>query len=337
MDVEAPAVAHDETIAASPSVHTPSPHQHTPTPNSARHSQQRDSKYAYADEASGSGAHLEKRESGLPSPPLTRVGTNDSVRQRRAGTPEPEPHDEGVVDVTLAADNDWHPLEEASRDITMMDEEGGVDERFLAADNLEKGIPVKRQSDYRITMGTPSPQPWDLVDPPNTDYYSTVGTRRTYDPSPSAVKPRPAVPFSSYYVGPPPVNSAYGTDPMGQIGRHLPREIVRVERDYTGGELPQFTATYPLELEGRITPTQFLETINSINEVLISAYSIRHAALYNVLAVFSLQLSTLILPSHYDKLERIFEHWNKELYNPAGLHLLWPRRVAFLFLEIEYY
>jgi hypothetical protein len=54
--------------------------------------------------------------------------------------------------------------------------------------------------------------------------------------------------------------------------------------------------------DGRqITPTQFLESINAINELLISAHSLRHSFLDNMLAVFSLQLSKLILTSHYEK------------------------------------
>jgi hypothetical protein len=60
------------------------------------------------------------------------------------------------------------------------------------------------------------------------------------------------IPHSSYYIGPPPLDSAYHTDPIGQIGLHHPREIIRVERDYSGGELVQFASTYPLELEGRV-------------------------------------------------------------------------------------
>ncbi|OBZ80028.1 hypothetical protein A0H81_00166 [Grifola frondosa] len=85
---------------------------------------------------------------------------------------------------------------------------------------------------------------------------------------------------------PPPADSAYGTDPIGQIGVHHPREIVRIERDYTGGELVQFAPSYPLELEGRVTPTQFLETINAINELLISAHSLRHSFFDNALSFF---------------------------------------------------
>src|SRR5258708_358627 len=74
------------------------------------------------------------------------------------------------------------------------------------------------------------------------------GSRELYSRSRS----RPPIPQSSYYFGPPPVDSAYGTNPIGHLGIHHPREIFRVERDYTGGELVQFSPTYPLELEGRV-------------------------------------------------------------------------------------
>ncbi len=61
------------------------------------------------------------------------------------------------------------------------------------------------------------------------------------------------MPVSSYRFGPPGRDSVFYTPPMGQIGVHHPREIVRVERDYTGGEIVQFSSTYPLELEGRVS------------------------------------------------------------------------------------
>lgn len=60
------------------------------------------------------------------------------------------------------------------------------------------------------------------------------------------------IPHSTYYFGPPPSDSAYGTPPIGQIGVHHPREVVRIERDYVGGELIQFSPVFPLELEGRV-------------------------------------------------------------------------------------
>jgi len=148
-------------------------------------------------------------------------------------------------------------------------------------------------------------------------------------------------PRSSYYIGPPGSNTAYGTPPVGQIGVHYPREIIRIERDYSLGELIQFSPTFPLELEGRITATQFIETVNSINEILISAHSLTWSTFDNVLATLTLYLSIIFLEKHYDKqmrrLAALLDSLNAELYNPQGLNILWPRQSAFLFLEIEYY
>lgn len=133
------------------------------------------------------------------------------------------------------------------------------------------------------------------------------------------------IPKSSYYFGPPPPDSAYGTHPIGQIGVHHPREVLRVERDYSGGEVIQFAPIYPLELENRvslpfqlcvdladmqqITPTHFLESINAINELLISAHSLRHSVFDNTLAIFSLQISRLFVKSHFEKVQLFSLHF----------------------------
>ncbi|KZT61807.1 hypothetical protein CALCODRAFT_427081 [Calocera cornea HHB12733] len=146
----------------------------------------------------------------------------------------------------------------------------------------------------------------------------------------------PRIPKSSYYIGPPASTSAYGTSPTGKIGVHYPREILRVERDYSGGEVIQFHPAYPLELEGRVTHTQFQETINSINERLISAHSIGWSFFDNMLAILTLYLSWLFLSTHYEremtKLRATIDRLNRDVYNPAGLNILWPRNVAFLFV-----
>jgi hypothetical protein len=44
-------------------------------------------------------------------------------------------------------------------------------------------------------------------------------------------------------MGPPPIDSAFGSDPVGEIGVHFPREIVRVERDFTVGDLVQYVSS----------------------------------------------------------------------------------------------
>jgi hypothetical protein len=44
-----------------------------------------------------------------------------------------------------------------------------------------------------------------------------------------------------------------------------------------------------------------LESINSINEILISAYSLRHGFVDNAITVLSLQLSRLFLKTHFER------------------------------------
>ena len=71
------------------------------------------------------------------------------------------------------------------------------------------------------------------------------------------------IPHSRYYIGPPTGSSAFGTEPMGRLGVHHPREIVRIERDYSGGELVQFSSAYPLELDGRVRDIKALPSLSS--------------------------------------------------------------------------
>lgn len=83
---------------------------------------------------------------------------------------------------------------------------------------------------------------------------TSLGFHSLNNPHPVHISrtPKRLIPKSSYYYGPPPPDTAFGTDPIGQIGIHHPREIVRIERDYSGGEIIQFSAVYPLEFEGRV-------------------------------------------------------------------------------------
>lgn len=47
--------------------------------------------------------------------------------------------------------------------------------------------------------------------------------------------------------------SIYGTAQVGVIGKNKPREVIRIERDYSGGELCQFWSGWIWELEGRVS------------------------------------------------------------------------------------
>ncbi|KAJ7789460.1 Golgin subfamily A member 7/ERF4 family-domain-containing protein, partial [Mycena olivaceomarginata] len=266
-----------------------------------------------------------------PSPPLTPSQSNTG---RSAADPL------HIVDKGGESEDEDEDEHEPAFSTTV----GGHEHETETADShdpppVKARTTVVRQASAIQLDAKMEPQPWDLVDPPetngqsNAEYYATLKGHKFNTLNSSCV-------FIVLF-GPPPSDSAYGTQPIGQIGVHHPREILRVERDYSGGELIQFAPIYPLELEGRITPTQFLESINAINEVLISAHSLRHSFLDNMLSVFTLQLSRLILTSHYEKqmrqLQLLIQELNERVYNPVGLNILWPRKVAFLFMEIEYY
>ncbi|KAJ7293910.1 Golgin subfamily A member 7/ERF4 family-domain-containing protein [Mycena rebaudengoi] len=282
-----------------------------------------------------------------PSPPLTRPNTGDSSHKPVRHAADEKDIAGNWEDPLRSPDKDHSGDIDETHDTTVVEKDivdaGGV----LNAETEESAKPVRRQASQIVLGIKAEPQPWDLVDPPetngqtNAEYYATLKSQNYTTLRSSCVRARVAIPKSSYYFGPPPADSAYGTHPVGQIGLHHPREILRVERDYTGGELVQFAPIYPLELEGRITPTQFLESINAINELLISAHSLRYSFLDNFLSVFTLQLSRLLTTSHYEKemhrLEQLIDELNAAVYNPVGLNILWPRRVAFLFMEIEYY
>lgn len=280
------------------------------------------------------------------SPPLTRVPTTDSTSVRILTPPLENEESQGLEEVDIV---EWYPLARPEspakvNDLSLHDRDSL--DIGSETDKKPRRRTNRKPAHLNLEFREPSPQPWDVIDPPleNNDHVETG----CYSPQRSPMyasqrtgRRRPLIPHSSYYYGPPPSDSAYGTPPVGQIGVHHPREIVRIERDYAGGELTQFSSTYPIELDGRITPTQFMETINDINELLISAYSVHHSFIYNFLAVATLHLSSLFLTSHYDKemrrLKQTIERINTQIYNPVGLNILWPRNVAFLFLEIEYY
>ncbi|KAG0147278.1 hypothetical protein CROQUDRAFT_722417 [Cronartium quercuum f. sp. fusiforme G11] len=137
----------------------------------------------------------------------------------------------------------------------------------------------------------------------------------------------------------------FGTAPSGVIGKTRPRAVVRIERDYsargaTSGRV-QFWDGWVAELEGRITPLQLQNTLNDLNSILASAYDPYRSIFDNTLSVLTFYLSPLILTTHYKKQMKLFAETlkkaNQTIFNPAGLNLLHPRKVAFLFLEIEYY
>ncbi|RIB09327.1 Golgin subfamily A member 7/ERF4 family-domain-containing protein [Gigaspora rosea] len=116
-----------------------------------------------------------------------------------------------------------------------------------------------------------------------------------------------------------------------------PKQIIRIERDYTRGEMCQFQSAFPLEIDGRINPRQFQQTINRLNELLSKAFNPKYNCFDNCLACVTIYLSTLCMRSHYDKtIEEIctfLDNENLTLYNLNGLNFRDPRKSSFLFVS----
>ncbi|KLT44281.1 hypothetical protein CC85DRAFT_283795 [Cutaneotrichosporon oleaginosum] len=149
--------------------------------------------------------------------------------------------------------------------------------------------------------------------------------------TPRSSVPQPGQPNSTYY----------GQPPTGIIGRDLPKEIVRVDREWSLGDICQFSTAFPLELETRLDAATYTKLIESINAPLREAYSVSGAVVDNLIGVLTWWTSLLWRTSHFEKelrrAEDIIEEANTTTFNRVGLNILSPRSVALQYLEIEYY
>jgi hypothetical protein len=124
-----------------------------------------------------------------PSPLLSRpVSYEHSHETPNETLPSTVEGEANPIEVDLA---EWHPLDHTrseSKDINQTQDTTFVDDSVAYESNEKHGltpVPHKQMShsSLRIVTKTPSPQPWDLVEPPpshngdTTDYYSTLGTK----------------------------------------------------------------------------------------------------------------------------------------------------------------
>ncbi|ORX96826.1 hypothetical protein K493DRAFT_216806, partial [Basidiobolus meristosporus CBS 931.73] len=114
--------------------------------------------------------------------------------------------------------------------------------------------------------------------------------------------------------------------------------IIRIERDYSKGELCQFSLMYPVELSDKISPENFKASMTRLNEILFLAESswLRNS-MENVISCLTLYTFTHCFGTFYQKCMQRFNEAvaseNANLYGPAGLYLRDPRRTAFLFVS----
>ena len=84
-----------------------------------------------------------------------------------------------------------------------------------------------------------------------------IPARSLYRALPAPARPLRSPPHSAYPLSAAPSSTMhYGSDPTGTIGVHHPKEVVRIERDWTGpagGGVVQFQTGWVMELEGRVS------------------------------------------------------------------------------------
>ncbi|KAG4093539.1 hypothetical protein H8356DRAFT_1697054 [Neocallimastix lanati (nom. inval.)] len=129
--------------------------------------------------------------------------------------------------------------------------------------------------------------------------------------------------------------------PVSFDGKRVPsiERYVRIERDYSHGELCQFNVEFPPILAGRIEKSIFLDTLTLINQHLYDAEKISFVnCIEIVLSFVSLYTLDCCYVTTYErklnKLSELIKEQNRIIYEPKGLHINDPRENAFLFLEI---
>jgi len=129
--------------------------------------------------------------------------------------------------------------------------------------------------------------------------------------------------------------------PLSFDGKKMPsvERYVRIERDYSHGEICQFNVEFPPMLAGRIEKTIFLDTLNLINQQLYDAERISFMNFFDVLiSCLSIYTIDFCYKTTYEKklrkLSNMIAEQNRIIYEPKGLHINDPRENAFLFLEI---
>ncbi|KAJ1652644.1 hypothetical protein IWQ61_007063 [Dispira simplex] len=127
----------------------------------------------------------------------------------------------------------------------------------------------------------------------------------------------------------------------GALVTPSPWRPIRVPRDYSQGELRQFTLDYPVQLEGKLSALEFQRYIEKLNALLHDAEAplFRHAV-DNILSYFTLDLYTMLVPTYYDRaMRRVYRYIadeNTRLFEPCGLKVTNPNETAFLYLEIKF-
>lgn len=103
----------------------------------------------------------------------------------------------------------------------------------------------------------------------------------------------------------------------------------------------RFETIFPLELEGRIQPSELSSFLNAINAKLAEAYAMTPNIIDNLIAIATFWTSLLWKTSHFEKklkeVEGVIEDANKKMFNKVGLNVLSPRDVALQFVSCSFF
>lgn len=103
----------------------------------------------------------------------------------------------------------------------------------------------------------------------------------------------------------------------------------------------RFETIFPLELEGRIQPSELSSFLNAINAKLAEAYAMTPNIIDNLIAIATFWTSLLWKTSHFEKklkeVEGVIEDANKKMFNKVGLNVLSPRDVALQFVSYSFF
>ncbi|KAI9004221.1 Golgin subfamily A member 7/ERF4 family-domain-containing protein [Gaertneriomyces semiglobifer] len=117
------------------------------------------------------------------------------------------------------------------------------------------------------------------------------------------------------------------------------KTVIYIHRAYTHLDSPQFSLTFPPQLDGRIDPKVLANTVQTVNAYLLQAEKVScTSVLRMVIAIVTCYTAELCWPSKFDKIMQQISSFicdeNKRYYEPAGLHIVDPAQTGLLHLEI---
>lgn len=87
------------------------------------------------------------------------------------------------------------------------------------------------------------------------------------------------------------------------IKNRVPIKSIRVERDYSLGDgITRFYTEYPEDLQGRITPEVFINTIQEINKRMDYADRLSWKVIFeNIMETLTIYLWPILFSTHYQR------------------------------------